>query len=269
MGFITEFLADIGLAGASNIISAIVIFLICLIAIKVVSTVIGKLLDKSKKLEGTLKGFIKTALKIVLWALAVIIVAGSLGIDTASLVAVLSIAGLALSLAVQNVMSNLFSGITLLLTRPFVQGDLIEVGANLGTVKSVGLFYTVIDTLDNRVVSIPNGDVTAASIVNYSRNPLRRVDLTFNASYESSTASVKAAILEAIAEDSRISDFQPPFVVVSAYKDSTVEYIVRVWCDNADYWDVYFGLNERVRESFARNGVKMSYAHLNVHVVNN
>ena len=268
MGFITEFLADIGLAGASNIISAIVIFIICLIAIKVISTVVGKLLDKSKKLEGTLKGFIKTALKIVLWALAIIIVAGSLGIDTASLVAVLSIAGLALSLAVQNVMSNLFSGITLLLTRPFVQGDLIEVGANLGNVKSVGLFYTVIDTLDNRVVSIPNGDVTAASIVNYSRNPLRRVDFTFNASYESSTESVKAAILEAIAEDSRISDFQPPFVVIGAYKESTVEYIVRVWCDNADYWDVYFGLNERVRESFARNGVKMSYPHVNVHVVN-
>ena len=268
MDFINEFLSSIGLAGASRIVSAIVIFLICLIAIKVVAVVVGKVLDKSKKLEGNLKGFIKTALKIVLWALAIIIVAGSLGIDTASLVAVLSIAGLALSLSVQNVMSNLFSGITLLLTRPFVQGDLIEVGANLGTVKSVGLFYTVIDTLDNRVVTIPNGDVTAASIVNYSRNPLRRVDLTFNASYESSTESVKAAILEAIAEDSRISDFQPPFVVIGAYKESTVEYIVRVWCDNADYWDVYFGLNERVRESFARNGVKMSYPHVNVHVVN-
>ncbi len=268
MGFITEFLSSIGLAGASHIVSAIVIFLICLIAIKVITVVVGKILDKSKKLEGTLKGFIKTALKIVLWALAIIIVADSIGIDTASLVAVLSIAGLALSLSVQNVMSNLFSGITLLLTRPFVQGDLIEVGANLGTVKSVGLFYTVIDTLDNRVVSIPNGDVTAASIVNYSRNPLRRVDLTFNASYESSTESVKAAILEAIAEDSRISDVQAPFVVIGAYKESTVEYIVRVWCDNADYWDVYFGLNERVRESFARNGVKMSYAHVNVHVVN-
>ena len=268
MDFMNEFLSSIGLAGASRIVSAIVIFLICLIAIKVVTVVVGEMLDKSKKLEGTLKGFVKTALKIVLWALAIIIVAGSLGIDTASLVAVLSIAGLALSLSVQNVMSNLFSGITLLLTRPCVQGDLIEVGANLGTVKSVGLFYTVIDTLDNRVVTIPNGDVTAASIVNYSRNPLRRVDFTFNASYESSTESVKAAILEAIAEDSRISDFQPPFVVVGAYKESTVEYIVRVWCDNADYWDVYFGLNERVRESFARNGVKMSYAHVNVHVVN-
>lgn len=268
MNFITDFLSAIGLAGASNIVSAIVIFLICLFAIKVLTAVTGKLLDKSNKLDGTLKGFVKTALKIVLWALAIIIVAEAVGINTASLVAVLSVAGLALSLSVQNIMSNLFSGITLLITRPFVQGDLIEVGANLGTVKSIGLFYTVIDTLDSRVITIPNGDVTAASIVNYSRNPLRRVDLSFNASYDSPTESVKAAILEAIAEDSRISDFQPPFVVIGAYKDSTIEYIVRVWCNNADYWDVYFGLNERVREAFERKGVKMSYAHMNVHIVN-
>ncbi len=268
MGFINEFLATIGIAGASNIVSAIVIFLICLIVIKLVTAVVEKLLDKTSKLDGTLKGFIKTALKIALWALAIIIVADEVGINTASLVAVVSVAGLALSLSVQNIMSNLFSGITLLITRPFGQGDLIEVGANLGTVKSVGLFYTVIDTLDNRVITIPNGDVTAASIVNYSRNPLRRVDLTFNASYDSSTEDVKKAIFEAIAADSRIVDHEPPFVVVGAYKDSTVEYIVRVWCDQADYWGVYFGLNESVRESFARNGVKMSYAHVNVHVVN-
>ncbi len=267
MGFVSDFLATIGLAGASNIISAIVIFLICLIAIKLVTTIVEKLLDKTGKLDGTLKGFIKTALKIALWALAIIIVAEAVGINTASLVAVVSVAGLALSLSVQNIMSNLFSGITLLITRPFGQGDLIEVGANLGTVKSVGLFYTVIDTLDNRVVTIPNGDVTAASIVNYSRESLRRVDMTFSASYDDSTESVKAAILEAIAEDSRILADPAPFVVLSAYKDSSIEYIVRVWCNNADYWDVYFGLNERVRESFARNGVKMSYAHMNVHLI--
>lgn len=267
MEFIKEFLSKIGLEGGTNIIGAIVIFLVCLIAIKVLTAVVGKLLEKSSKIDGTLKGFVMTALKIVLWALAIIIVAEAVGIDTASLVAVLSIAGLALSLSVQNVMSNLFSGVTLLLTRPFVQGDLIEVGANLGTVRSVGLFYTVIDTLDNRVVTIPNGDVTAASIVNYSRNPLRRVDLTFNASYDNSTEEVKKAIFEVIEADKRISDCQPPFVAVGAYKDSSVEYIVRVWCDNADYWDVYFNLMEGVRESFARNGVKMSYAHVNVHLM--
>lgn len=269
MNFIETFLSSLGLAGATSIVNAVVVFIICWIAIKVVTAVTDKLLDKSQKLDGTLKGFVKTALKIVLWALAIIIVADSLGIDTASLVAVLSVCGLALSLAVQNVASNVFSGVTLLLTRPFAEGDYVDVAGKAGTVRSVGLFYTVVETPDNRVITIPNGDVTAASIVNFSRNPLRRVDWTFNASYESSTEDVKKAILEAIAEDERIVDHEPPFVVLGAYKESTVEYIVRVWCKNDDYWDVYFSMNERVRESFARNGVKMSYAHMNVHVVNN
>ena len=267
MNLFESFISSLGLGAATNVVSTIVVFLICWIAIKVITSVVYKLLDKTQKLDGTLKGFAKTALKIVLWALAIIIVADSLGIDTASLVAVLSVAGLALSLAVQNVAANVFSGITLLLTRPFVQGDVVEIGANFGTVKSVGLFYTVVDSLDNRVITIPNGDVTSASIVNYSREPLRRVDLTFNASYDNSTEEVKKAIMEAISEQSGIVDHEPPFVVIGAYKDSSIEYIVRVWCNNADYWDVYFGLNERVRESFERNGVKMTYAHVNVHVV--
>lgn len=267
MDIFSSFFSSIGLAGATSIISAIVIFLICYIAIKILTSVVDRLLDRTNKLDGTLKGFVKTALKIVLWALAIIIVAESLGINTASLVAVVSIAGLALSLAVQNVAANVFSGITLLLTHPFAEGDYVDIGGKAGTIKSVGLFYTVIDTPDNRVITIPNGDVTAASIINYSRESLRRVDMTFSASYEDSTESVRAAILEAIAEDDRIVDREPPFVVVGAYKDSTVEYIVRVWCRNADYWGVYFGLNERVRESFARNGVQMSYAHMNVHLI--
>lgn len=263
-----EFLASLGLAGATNIISALVIFLICWIAIKVVMSIVGKLLDKSKKLDGTLKGFVMTACRIALWAIVIITIAGRLGINTASLVAALSVVGLALSLAVQNIAANVFSGLTLLMTRPFGEGDFVDIGGNLGTVKSVGLFYTVIDTVDNRVVSIPNGDVTSAAIVNYSREPMRRVDWAFNVSYENPTEAVKAAIMEAINEDSRIcSEPEAPFVVLGAYKESTVEYIVRVWCHNDDYWDVYFGLNERVRESFARNGVKLSYGHVNVHIV--
>ena len=268
MSFITQFFATLGMNGIGSVLRAIIIFLICYIAIKVIMKIVDKLLGKASKLDGTLKGFVKTACSIALWVLAIIIVADSLGIDTASLVAVVSIAGLALSLAVQNVAANLFSGITLLLTKPFGQGDLIEVGGNLGTVKSVGLFYTVIDTLDNRVISIPNGDVTAAAVVNYSREPMRRVDWTFNVAYDNATETVKAAILEAIGMDERVcSQPEAPFVVIGAYKENTIEFIVRVWCRNEDYWDVYFGLNERVRECFDRHGVKLSYAHMNVHIV--
>ena len=259
-------LTALGTSGAKSVLSAIITFLICLIAVNCVTKITDKLLDRSK-LDGALKGFVRTAVKIVLWALAIVIVAGALGIPTASLVAVISIAGLALSLSVQNIMSNLFSGITLLITKPFGEGDLVDIGANNGTIKSIGLFYTVIDTLDNRYVSIPNSDVTAASIVNYSREPLRRGDLTFNTSYDAKTEDVRAAILEAAKEDSKIKADPEPFIVIGQYKDSTVEYIVRVWCDNADYWDVYFGMNERVRESFTRNGIALSYPRVNVHMM--
>ena len=260
-------LESLGLSGGKVVISAILVFLVCLIAIKILMKAVEKLLARSKKMDSVLQGFIKNAVRIALWALAIVIIAGALGIPTASLVAVISIAGLALSLSVQNILANLFSGITLLITRPFGAGDLVDIGANTGVVKTVGMFYTVLDTLDNRVVSIPNSDVTGASVVNYSRNPLRRVDMTFNASYDDSTEAVRAAILEAAQADERILADPAPFIVIGKYKESSVEYIVRLWCRNADYWDVYFGMNERVRERFAADGVHMTYKHLNVHVI--
>ena len=198
------FFESLGLSGVSVVIRAIIVFLICLIVIKIILKAVEKLLSRSKKLDGVLQGFLKTVLRVALWALAIVVIAGTLGIPTASLVAVISIAGLALSLSVQNIMANLFSGITLLITKPFGAGDLIDVGPNTGLVKSVSLFYTVLDTLDNRVISIPNSDVTGAAVVNYSRNPLRRVDMTFNASYEDSTEAVRAAILEAAQADPKI-----------------------------------------------------------------
>ena len=258
---------SLGLKGASVVVAAIVVFLICLIAIKIIMKAVEKLLSRSKKMDSVLQGFLKNMIRIALWALAIVIIAGTLGIPTASLVAVISIAGLALSLSVQNILANLFSGITLLITKPFGAGDLIDVGANTGVVKTVGLFYTVLDTLDNRVVSIPNSDVTGASVVNYSRNPLRRVDMTFCASYDDSTEAVRAAILEAAQADERILTDPAPFIVIGAYRESSVEYIVRLWCKNADYWDVYFGMNERVRERFAADGVHMTFRHINVHMI--
>ena len=199
--------------------------------------------------------------------IALIIVANALGINTSSLVALVSVVGLALSLSVQNILSNLFTGLTLLITKPFAAGDFVEVAGKTGLVKTVGLFYTQLDTLDNVAVSIPNADVTASSVSNYSREELRRVDRTFTTSYDCSTDEVKAAIADAIAKDARILTDPAPFVRLLDYKGSTVEYVVRVWCKGPDYWDVYFALNENVRESFAARGVKFSYEHVNVHIV--
>jgi len=259
--------ANIGSVALANVLSAIVCFLVCLIVIRILSSVTEKLLNKSAKIDRTLHGFVKSAVRIVLWVIAAIIVANALGVNTSSLIALISVVGLALSLSVQNILSNLFSGLTLLVTKPFAAGDLVEVAGKTGIVKTVGLFYTQLDTLDNVAVSLPNSDVTASSVNNFSREPMRRVDMSFSAAYDEPTEKVKAAILDAIAQDSRIAADPAPFVRLLEYKGSTVSYVVRVWCKNADYWDVYFDLNENVRESFARNGVAMSYEHVNVHVI--
>ena len=226
----------IGTMPLSTLFGALITFLVCLVVISIILKIVGRALNNAKKMGRTMKNFLLSAVKIALWVIAVIIIAGELGIPTASLVALLSVAGLALSLSVQGLLGNLFSGLTLLMTHPFAEGNFVEVAGKTGVVKSIGMLYTTINTLDNVVISIPNSDVVGSAINNYSADPLRRVDMLF-------------------------------CVALNEYKDSVVEYVVRVWVKNADYWDVHFALNEKVRESFARNGVAMSYAHVNVHLV--
>lgn len=258
----------IGSLSLSMIVGALVTFIICLIVINLVMKLVSRAMNRAKKLGRTVKGFLLSAIKIALWIIAIIIVAGELGIPTASLVALLSVAGLALSLSVQGLLTNLFSGLTLLVTHPFAEGNFVEIAGKTGTVKSIGLIYTTINTLDNVVISIPNGDVVGSSITNYSAEPLRRVDMLFSASYDEPTEKVKNAIMEVIRADERIVSDPAPFVALNAYNESSVEYVVRAWVKNADYWDVHFALNENVRESFKRNNVAMSYRHMNVHILN-
>lgn len=264
-----EFFEDFSPAAMviNSLAPALLIFIVCLVAMKLLTALTGRLLKASRKIDAALQGFILSAVRIALWILTAIIVAEALGIPTTSLVALFSVAGLALSLSVQNIMSNLFSGITLLISRPFAAGDFVEVAGKSGTVKSVGLFYTVLTTPDNMTIDIPNGDVTASSVVNYSSEPLRRVDMVFSASYDDAANKVKAALMEAISEDEKILSDPAPFVGVKEYKSSSIDYAVRLWCQNGDYWNVLYGMNERVRESFERNGVTMTYEHVNVHIV--
>ncbi len=261
-------LADIKLGdiSLSSILSAVLIYVVCYAAIRLLCRAFEKLLDRSKHIDASLKTFFSGAIKAALWVIAIIIIAGSLGIPVTSLVAVLSVAGVALSLALQGLLSNLFSGITILATRPFNVGDYVQVGGEGGTVKSIGLFYTVLDTPDNRVIYAPNGDITSSKIVNYSAEPVRRVIIPVTASYDSATEDVRRAVLAAAAKDERILTEPAPMAAISGFGSSSVEYTVRVWCKSDDYWDVLFALNENIRDSFAEYGVEMSYDHLNVHI---
>ena len=256
----------LGSLSLSSILSAIVIFIVCLIVIKIVSKIIGKALERSK-LEKGLRSFVSSAVKIALWAIVIIIVAGSLGIDTASLVAVLSVAGLALSLAVQDIAANLFSGVTILATKPFVSGEYVSINGVEGSVESIGLFHTTMLTVDNKIVYVPNKEVTANKIINFSHEPLRRVDITVGVSYDSPMENVKAALSELMAADERIVNEPAPFVSVLSYKNSSIEYVMRAWVNSADYWDVFFALNEGTLSALTKHGCAMSYDHVNVHIV--
>ncbi len=248
-------------------IKAIVLLIICYVVIKVLRAAIEKLLSKSRHLDASLKSFINSAVKVLLWAIAVMIIADALGIDTTSLVAILSVAGVALSLALQGLLANIFSGITILATRPVAVGNFVEIGGQCGTVKSISLFYTCISTVDNKIIYVPNSDITGSKIVNYSAEPLRRVDLAIGTSYDSPTEAARKAFFAAIEATDKALTEPAPFVAISAYNASNIEYTVRVWCNTADYWDVYFGLNENIRRCFEEHGVEMSYEHVNVHIV--
>ena len=189
-------LSEINIAGLplSALLGALLTFLICVIVINVIMKLVGKTLSGAKRLNHTMQRFLTSLVRALLWIIAIVIIAGELGIPTASLVALLSVAGLALSLSVQGVLGNIFAGLTLLMTHPFAEGNFVEIAGKTGTVKSVSLLYTTIDTLDNVEISIPNSDVIGSSVTNYSAEPMRRVDMTFSASYDAMSA--RQAILQ-------------------------------------------------------------------------
>ena len=241
------------------------LLLICRIVIKALVRLTGSLLEKSK-LDKGIQTFSKSAINIALWVLAIIMIAGEFGIDTASLVAVVGVASLALSLSVQGIFTNVFSGIVLLLTSPFKVGDYITVGGVSGTVKSIDLMRTTLNTPDNKLELIPNGDISASKITNYSTEQTRRVDLKFTASYDNSTESVKKAIMEVVSADKRILQDPAPSVSLSAYNANDIEYTLKVWVNGSEYWDVYFDINEGVREAYAKYNIEFTYPHTIVHM---
>lgn len=269
MGSLAEFFTcDKISAIALFIAKPLVILVVCKFIINALLKLSGNIMAKTK-LDSSIQGFAKSAIKIALWVLTLIFVADSLGVNTASLVALLSVASLALSLSVQGLFTNLFSGITILMTKPFVAGDYVDVAGVQGVVKSISLMRTTLTTPDNKVELIPNGDIAAKNIINYSTEPLRRVDLVVTASYDAPTELVQKAVLEVAEADDRIKkdEGHTPFVRISNYKSNDIEYTIRVWCDTANYWDVYFDTLGSIRESFAKHGVEFSYPHTVIHMV--
>lgn len=243
----------------------LLLIVICIVVVKLLLKLTDKLLAKSK-LDHSLHAIIRSVVKILLLFVAVMIVAASFGIDVTSLLAVLSIVGVAVSLSIQGILGNFFSGITLLMSKPFKEGDFVTIGGMSGTVVQTGITHTKLHTPDNQVILVPNSSVTSNTITNVSAEDLRRLDLVFSASYEASTEAVKDALAEAV-DIPQVQKDQPVFIALSKYGESSVEYTVRVWVRNADYWDANFAILERVRACFQSHGVAMTYPHINVHSV--
>lgn len=245
--------------------------LVCLlVASIVVIRVIVSLADKAMaqaKLDRGVRTFLRSGLKVVLWLVAICALLGYLGVPMTSLVALLSVLGLAVSLAIQGTLSNLAGGIMLLTAHPFSAGDFVDAGGVMGTVREVGLVYTKLDTVDNKVVYIPNGEISSKTITNYSGNDKRRVDLKFTASYDNPPEQVKECIAKVVGEHPLTLPTPEPLIRVAGYGSSSIEYEVRAWCATDDYWTVYFDLLEQVKAAFDKAGVEMTYDHLNVHVV--
>lgn len=250
-------------ASAARIITTI---LVGVIVIRVLTTLLDRLLKRSR-LAAPIRGYLHSILRTGLWFVLILMVAESLGIHTTSLIALFSVAGLAVSLALQNTLSNLAGGLMILVSKPFTVGDFVEIEGVSGTVAESGLSYSKLITIDNKTVFLPNSQLAASKIINYTAQGRRRVDLNFTASYDAPTQLVKDAIFEAIAAVPHIHSDPAPMVRLSEYQASSIQYVVRVWTDAADYWDVYYDLLEGVRESFDRHGVEMTYDHLNVHLI--
>ena len=249
-------------------LSATVLLLLAVgvVLIRAILRLCDRVFDRSERLA-PFRTYLRSTLRVVLYILLTLAILGSVGVEITSFVALLSVAGLAVSLSLQNTLSNVAGGVMLLVSKPFIVGDYVACDGIEGTVRAVDLAYTTFTTIDNKEIFVPNSQIVSAKIVNYNTLGRRRVDLTYTASYDASTDAVRTAILEAAASFPQILSDPAPAVVISDYGASSIAYLTKLWVEAADYWTVYYGMNERVRETFAAHGVEMTYDHLNVHMI--
>lgn len=233
--------------------------------------VFGNKMKKAKlyeKLEPTERSFMRSFIVIGLKILIVITAAIIIGIPTASMVAVLGSAGLAIGLALQGSLSNIAGGFIILVFKPFKVGDFITTVDATGTVESINLFYTKVVTVDNKVVMVPNSIISNQSLTDVSTKEERRVDLVFNTSYKCNVDEVKKILLD-IALDCPLALKDPePMARLNEHGVSSLGFVLRVWCKNEDYWTVYFDLMENVKKAFDEKGIEIPYQQLDIHIDN-
>lgn len=262
----SEFSATIGTLALSSVLSAIVTLIICLIVIRLVMSLVDKMLNRSK-LDEQVRKYVRTAIRMVLYVIGALLVVDSLGIKITSLVALLSVGSLGLTLAAEDILGNVAGGLVILSSHPFAVGDVIETSGAVGTVTEISLNHTKLLTPDGLTVMLPNQELASSKVINYTVMGRRRVTQKVTASYDAPTETVKKACWEALANTANVLEDPAASVVLSSYGESSIEYSIFCWTEAGNYLNVLFQLGENLRGAFEKNGVEMTYNHLNVHIV--
>ena len=249
-----------------QLLTSLIILVACLVAAKLILALTRRLAGRSK-MDDRVRRYILGGVKAMLYVVVILIVAQSLGIPVTSLIALVSVFGLAVSLAIQDVLSNVAGGMVILFSKPFSIGDYIETTDGEGTVVEISLTHTKLDTYGGQRVMLPNKAVVAGKIITSPARGIRRVDHAVTASYDDATEAVRAACLRAVARTPHVLEDPAPAAVLTAYKESAVEYHVRFWADIDHFWDAYSFSLEEIRRCFAEDGLTMTYNHLNVHIL--
>ena len=248
-----------------TIIKALIVFLVGRLVINLLNKLVRKILNR-RKVDISIKTFVKSLVNILLTILLIISVVGALGVETTSFAALLASAGVAVGMALSGNLQNFAGGLIVLLFKPYKGGDYIEAQGVGGTVKEVQMFHTVLGTVDNKVIYIPNGSLSSGVVTNFSNQTTRRVDWTFGVEYGSDYEKVKQVIESVLAKDSRIlSEPAAPFIALPALAASSVNVVVRVWVNSSDYWGVYFDINKNIYATFNEVGIGFPFPQLTVH----
>lgn len=259
-------LLDKAVSFGLKVLAALIIYGIGAWLIRKVKNILTRVFEK-KGTDAAVASFAMSITSIALTLILIIITIGVLGIDTSSFAALLAGGGMAIGLALNGTVQNFAGGIMLLIFKPFKSGDFIEAQGYSGTVSEVTITSTKLVTTDNRVIIIPNGALSNGTINNYSDQKFRRVDITVDVEYGSSSEEVKRILHSLIKDDSRIlNEPAPPFIALSALKESGVQFTMRLWVNASDYWNVFFELTEEIYNELPKNGIKFPFPQLDINI---
>lgn len=257
-----------GLETGKSIVAAILIYVIGRFIIKQLSKFVATILVK-RKLEISVQTFLKSLLNITLNIILAFAIVAKLGVETTSFAAILASAGVAIGMALSGNLSNFAGGLIILVFRPFKVGDFIDGPGASGTVKEIQIFHTILTTIDNRIIYVPNASMSSNVVVNYSRQETRRAEWNIGVEYGADYEKVKSVIERIISEDKRILKDPAPFIALGSLSASSVDIKVRVWTKSSDYWDVYFDFNKNVYDTFNKEGIGFPFPQLTVHQAKN